>query len=140
LGAKQGRFVVRKMETSHFWVGCFSNQQGVDDYFAEVWDEADEDRNHTPLSAFARDQGEMWYDHDFLEVGFKTGAGSIEELVAGSSYHEQWSAELARRAAAARVIGSNMFVFIDQDQIDRPRSVEGDGFSLHYIGSISYHI
>ena len=59
------------LKISHFWVGRFPSEQSAADYFAEVWDEDDEDREHTPLSAFARDQGEKWYDHDFLEYGHR---------------------------------------------------------------------
>src|SRR5262249_50300789 len=76
--AKEG-FRVRETETSHFWVGRFTEAKAAD-YFTEVWDENDEDREHTPLSAFARDQGVKWYDHDFIEYGFNEGARSIEEL------------------------------------------------------------
>jgi hypothetical protein len=47
---------MRETETSHFWVGHFPDAL-VAAYFAEVWDDDDEDREHTPLSAFARDQG-----------------------------------------------------------------------------------
>jgi hypothetical protein len=61
-------------------------------------------------------------------------------LVAGYSYHEQWTAELARRAAEAGLKGLNTLVFISRDQIDRPRSVKGDGCWLHYLGTISYRI
>jgi hypothetical protein len=133
---------MRKTQTCHFWLGRFSDERRAADYFgeAEFWDKDEEDREHTPLSAFARDQGEKWYDHDFLEYGFNASAASVEELVAGYSYHEQWTAELARRAAAAGVTGSNLIVFIDREQIDRPRSVEGDGYSLHYLGTIRYRI
>jgi hypothetical protein len=131
---------VRTTQTCHFWLGQFPNEQRVDDYFAEVWDEEDENREHTPLSAFGRDQGENWYDHDFLEHGYNPKATSVEELVEGHSYHEQWAAELARRAAAAGITGSNMVVFIEREQIDRPRSVDGDGYSLRYMGTIRYRI
>jgi hypothetical protein len=130
---------MRSTETSHFWVGRFSEAIAAD-YFTEVWDEDDEDREHTPLSAFARDQGVKWYDHDFIEYGFSEGAGSIEELVAGYSYSDQWAAELARRAAAAGLSGVNFFVFISEDEIERPRSVHGDGYWLHYLGTIKYRI
>ena len=125
---------------SHFWVGCFSEKEQVDKYFAEVWDEGDEDREHTPLSIFARDQGEKWYDHDYLEYGFNDSAATIEELVAGYSYSEQWAGELARRAAEAGLNGVNVLVFISQDEIDHPRSVQGDGFWLNYLGTIEYDI
>jgi hypothetical protein len=126
---------VRETETCHFWVGHFLEERAAD-YFTEVWDETDEDREHTPLSAFARDQGIKWYDHDFIEYGFKEGAGSIEELVEGYSYSDQWAAELARRAKAAGLKGVNFFVFISEEEIKEPRSVKGDDYWLQYLGTI----
>ena len=131
---------MRETETSHFWIGHFPSLQRVADYFAEVYDDDDEDREDTPLSAFARDQGASWYDHDFLEYGFGEECASVEELVAGYSYHEQWQDELARRAAQAGLTGLNMFVFINQDQIESPRSVRGDDYALEYLGTITYRI
>jgi hypothetical protein len=92
------------------------------------------------LSQFARDQGEKWYDHDFMEHGYKKNVKSVEDLVNGYSYFEQWSAELARRAAEAGLTNANMLVFISKDQIDKPQSVEGDGYSLRYLGTIKYRI
>jgi hypothetical protein len=131
---------MRDTEPSHFWLGHFPNEKRVAEYVAEVYDDDDEDREHTPLSQFARDQGEKWYDHDFMEHGFKKNAKSVEDLVNGYSYHEQWSAELARRAAEAGLTKVNMLLFISKDQINKPRSVEGDGYKLHYMGTIKYRI
>jgi hypothetical protein len=131
---------MRDTETSHFWLGHFPNEKRVAEYLAEVYDEDDEDREHTPLSQFARDQGEKWYDHDFMEHGFKKNAKSVDDLVNGYSYYEQWSAELVRRAAEAGLTKVNMLLFIGKDQIDIPRSVEGDGYNLYYMGTIKYRI
>lgn len=127
-------------QTSHFWLGQFPNEERVAEYVAEVYDDDDEDREHTPLSQFARDQGEPWYDHDFMEHGFEENAKSVEDLVNGYSYYEQWSAELARRAAEAGLTKVNMLLFISKDEIEKPRSVEGDGYNLHYMGTIEYRI
>ncbi len=126
---------MRKTETSHFWVGHFPDGRRVDKYFAEQYED-----DGSPVSEFARDQGERWYDHDFMESGFSKGAKSILKLVKGYSYYEQWAEELARRAADAGLTGVNMFVFISKDQIEKPRSVKGDGYWLHYLGTIKYRI
>ena len=128
---------MRNTETSHFWVGHFPTAQRVSEYFAEVYDEDDET---TPLSQFARDQGVSYYDHDFIEYGFSEKATPIERLFAGYSYHEQWAAELARRVADAGLTGVNMFVFITEEEIESPKSVQGDGYWLHYLGTIRYRI
>jgi hypothetical protein len=80
---------MRKTETSHFWIGRFPDIKRMADYFSEVYNEDDEDRQRTPFSHFAQDQGATWYDHDFLEYGFSEDCTTVEELVTGYSYHEQ---------------------------------------------------
>lgn len=126
---------MRDKETSHFWVGHVP-EQVAGEYFVETYGE---DRETTPVSAFARDQGVVWYDHDFLEYGWGT-APTIQELVAGYSYSDQWAEELARRVATAGLTGVNFFVFISQDEIEQPRSVDGVGYWLRYMGTIEYRI
>jgi hypothetical protein len=106
------------------------------EYFVETYAE---DREQTPVSAFARDQGVGWYDHDFLEYGWGPAA-TIQELVAGYSYSDQWADELARRVAAAGLTDVNFFVFVSEDQIKSPRSVDGNGYWLRYLGTIEYRI
>ena len=128
---------MRNTETSHFWVGHFPAALRVGEYFAEVYGEDDED---TPISLFARDQGVEYYDHDCIEYGFSEKAVPVEELFAGYSYHEQWAAELTRRVADLELTGVNMFVFINQEQIEKPGSVQGDGYWLRYLGTIKYRI
>ena len=134
-------------QTAHFWLGRFPNVERVAAYFHEVYDDclddADidgEDWRRTPLSEFARDQGEKWYDHDFMEHGFNPSAASIKELVAGHSYYDQYEDELTRRASELGLEGVNMFVFISEDQIARPRSVEGADYWLRYVGTVTYRI
>lgn len=131
---------MRKTETCHFWLGCFENAQRVAAYFAEVYGEEDAEGEETPLSQFARDQGETWYDHDFLEHGFGEGCETVEDLARGYSYREQWTAELARRAKEAGLTGLNTIVFVSQDQITEARSAQGEGYRLWYLGLIRYRI
>jgi hypothetical protein len=124
---------VRDTEFSHFWVGNFP-EEIAGNYFVE-----NSSDGHEPISAFARDQGVKYYDHDFLEYGWGK-ANTIQKLVVGYSYSDQWAEELARRAAAAGLSGVNFFVFITQDEIEGPRSVQGDQYWLRYLGTIGYRI
>ena len=129
-----------KTENSHFWLGHFPDEQAADAYFTEVWDENDEDYEHTPLSAFARDQSIKWYEHDVIEHGFKEGVGSIQELVEGHSYSDQWAEELDRRAKVAGLQRINFVVFINEEEIEQPRSLKADDYYLQYLGTIEYSI
>ncbi len=130
---------MNRFATSHFWIGQFSEAL-LEEYLAEVWDEDDENRDQVPLSPFGRDQGETWYDHDFLETNFIKGVTSIKELIEGSSYSVEWSEELTRRIAEAGLNEFNTIIFIDQEQIGQPQSVQGDGYWLRYLGTIKYAI
>jgi hypothetical protein len=124
---------MRDTETCHFWVGNVP-EEIAGNYFVE-----DRSEDDTPISAFARDQRVTYYDHDFLEYGWGK-ADTIQGLVAGYSYSDQWAAELARRVAAAGLTGVNFFVFITQDEIEQPQSVRGNGYWLEYMGTIEYRI
>ena len=124
---------MRETEISHFWVGRLP--EGVrDHYFEQALDEGDD----APLS-FARDQGQKYYDPDFLEYGWGT-AGTVHELVAGYSYSDQWADELARRVAAANLPPFDFFMFISEQEVSQPRSVSGADYWLHYLGTIEYRI
>lgn len=125
---------MRETEISHFWVG-HPPEHLRGPYFAEKLDEDDE----AALSMFARDQGQKYYDHDFLEYGWGT-ASTIQELVAAYSYSDQWAEELARRVAEAGLTGVDTFIFISQEEVRAPRSVQGDGYWLRYLGTIEYRI
>jgi hypothetical protein len=126
---------VRETETCHFWVGNLP-EEVARQYFVE---ESGEIENEEPISAFARDQGVAFYDHDCLEYGwFK--ATTIDMLVAGYSYSDQWAGELARRVAVAGLTDVNFFVFITDREIELPQSVKGTGYWLEYLGTITYQI
>jgi Immunity protein 22 len=128
-----------KTETLHFWVGSIP-EPVASTYFKEVYDENGEDREQTPLSAFAGDQGETWYDHDCLEMGFRTGDQPFAVWFRPHSYSEQWGEELLRRLSAVDLGPIDWFAFIEESQIAAPRSVEGDGYWLRYLGTITVAI
>ena len=131
---------MKDTETSHFWIAHFPSVKRLAQYFVETYGEEDDEGEEMPISQFARDQGEIFYDHDFLEYVFGKAGSSVEAIVAEASYHEQWEVELARRAADAPLRRMNAVVFISADQISEPRSVVGDRYELRYVGTISYKI
>jgi hypothetical protein len=127
---------LKRTETCHFWIGRFSNARAVGKYFKENHD----DENENPISQFAADQKEQYYDHDKMEYGFKAKPKSIEALVSGYSYSDQWSEELVQMVKKKRLEEMNMFVFINQSEIGKPRTVKRDDYELHYLGKITYDI
>ncbi|MGX5202224.1 hypothetical protein [Aliikangiella sp. IMCC44632] len=74
-----------------FWIGNFLTPELQGGYFKEDYDPDDDD---DPISKFAEDQGEVWYDHDFLEMGFKSSPTLMSDLVTGYSWCDQYEAGL----------------------------------------------
>src|SRR5579872_2663201 len=102
-----------RTETCDFWIGSFPSEDAFSEYVGEdprYYELMDTD-NEVPLSRFIEDQGQDWYDHDMIEMGFKATAGSVAELVKGYSYADQYADELARRATEIGLAGANGFLF-----------------------------
>jgi hypothetical protein len=128
-------------ETCDFWIGYFPDETVFSRYVGEDPDFYQQpDEGTMPLSPFAGEQGEHWYDHDMIEMGFKANAATVAELVEGYSYHEQYADELATRAKAAGLAKCNAFLFIRVGEIDEPRSVKSQKFVFRYVGEITYKI
>jgi hypothetical protein len=132
----------RRAETSDFWVGVFPSEEAFFNYVGEHprYYELVETEEAVPLSLFIRDQGENWFDHDMIEMGYNANADSIAELVQGHSYADQYSDELTRRAAEVGCAKANGFLFIRDDEIAEPRSVAAEDFTFKYVGKITYRI
>ena len=120
------------MEVVHVWVGIF-DATAPEDYFKEVYGE-DHD---PPLSTFAADQGETWYDHDWVEMSWldEEDAPTVADLVHGHSYSEVYRQAVVDRAAEMGIESANVFVMADQSEFDSPRSVEKAGIRLQYLGT-----
>ena len=121
----------------HCWLGSFPDERRLLDYFREL---PGGGTRHTPLSEFTRDQGATRIDREFLEFGFVSEAPSVKELARGRPYHTLCEDDLAERASILGLRAVNTIVYISEDQIGRPRSVEGEGFWLRYVGTINFLI
>ena len=124
-------------ETSHFFLGRFKNQSLFAKFLKEDFNEDDED---APISPFYGSQGKTFCDHDSMECGFRGKEPTLKEFFAPYSYAEHWAETLAKKAADAGLEDANALIFISKDQISKPRSVKGDGFTLTYLGTIKYPI
>ena len=118
------------MSTSHIWLGNFTDEASLDSYFEEIYDEDDED---APINRFAEGQAKEYYDHDWVERGFKP-TGDLRELIDGHSYSADYIDLLIEDAALKGVKIANTFVMSGEGQFPNPKSVNGDGFELVYIG------
>ena len=116
-----------EMDRCHFWLGRFTDQAEVDDYFEETVPYPED----APINLFAADQGKRFYDHDrvFAELHAGGDLGAILDAVRAPA-----GPRAAVLAAAARVgFACNAVVVADEGEFFDPVSVAGPP-RLEYIG------
>jgi len=123
-------------EVSHFFLGRVSKLSNYNDFIEEYYGDDDD----APLSKFCESQGEYYIDHDFMEVGEREEEPSLAAFFKSYSYSESWSAGVLEEALSLNLEDANVLIFITKDQIEKPRSVKGDGFEIVYIGEFGYPI
>lgn len=124
-----------KTETSHIWIGRFS-ENAPSNFFEERHDREDDEA----VSLFAQSQGELWYDHDFMEISYVNAAVDIAELVAGHSYSEQYLDAVLAAAKDGEIDTANVFVLASESEFALAVPVSGDGYELWYLGKFTYNI
>ena len=146
-----------RTETADFWVGVFRDESTFYEYFGEsdeYYRRLDDNPAFVavprkgnprtpgtiPLSRFIGDQGQDWYDHDMAEMGFSAEATTIQELVDGYSYSDQWADELALRVTQLDIGSVNAFCFITSGTVTHAKSVKCVDFVLEYVGQITYQV
>jgi hypothetical protein len=90
--------MAKEFEVVDIWVGLFPSKERLERYFSETYSGDDDG---TPISEFARDMGQWFYDHDFLEKGFHPEPTSdfrslIECYSFSTSYFEAASPEFLK--------------------------------------------
>ncbi len=128
---------MKSEETSHFYLGRVSDLEAFERFLEEVYDEDNDDK---PLSEFYGSQGEVFCDHDFMEVGFREKEKDLEEFFEPYSYSIYWSSLVCNKAAALGLQDANALIFISKEEISNPKSVSEKGFELIYLGEYTYPI
>lgn len=124
-----------RTETSHIWLGQFG-ESAPSDFFVERYDRDDDE----PLSAFAASQGEVWYDHDFVEMSYVLDLLDIASLVTGHSYADQYLEEVVARARQQGIDRANGFILATAAEFKEPCTLIGAGYRLWYLGTVIYAI
>ena len=128
---------MKSFEISHFYLGKVTDNCQFGNFLEEIYIEKEDDQ---PLSEFYGSQGEVFCDHDFMEVGFREHQKSLALFFAPYSYAEYWSESVCAKAKTLGLEDANALIFISKEQIDKPRSVAEKGFELVYIGEYKYPI
>lgn len=112
----------------HLWLGVFG-PDSPEAYFVQEY--VDDD---TPQSQFGAEQGQSYFDYDFVEISFPNNPCAVRELVNGHSYSESYIDAVIGKAAELGITEVNVFVLANKDQFDSPRSVTGPVYKLWYLG------
>ena len=125
-----------RTEISHFYLGRVTDHLKYGAFLEEHYGTDDD----TPLSAFCESQGELFVDHDFMEVGARENEPTLKEFFYPYSYSEHWSETLCNIAKEHDLTDANVLLFISKSEIENPVSVSAEGFELHYVGELEYPI
>jgi Immunity protein 22 len=130
--------------TVDIWLGRFPSSQALHEYLEERPEHYADDTDAVPISRFARDQGAWFIDHDFQCTMFVENPTEDithllrESLISSdfgppdsSQVGEAFLAELYRRQHGEPV---NSVILVYGDEVQQPRSLEGQGYWLHYLG------
>jgi hypothetical protein len=120
-----------RMKISHIWLGQFG-PDAPSSYFEEQYIDDD-----TLISQFAADQGERFYDHDFVEISFLKDLCQVRTLVDGHSYSQEYLELVVEKASDFGINEANVFVLADRLEFSAPRSVAGSSYRLWYLGEFS---
>lgn len=111
------------------WVGSFPSAEAVEEYFAETYGQDD----GIPISRFAADMGEWFYDHDFVHWEFHDPpARTLEEAL--WPQHSWAHPQMLHAFHASPFAPFNLFLVASGLEIEQPTSVDLPGRRLHYLG------
>jgi hypothetical protein len=123
--------VANEWDVVDLWVGSFASAKAVEEYFNETYGQDD----GIPISSFAAEMGQWFYDHDFVYQEFHDPpAQTLEEAL------ERWSqlswahARMLQAFRASPCTPFNLFLVAFGQSIERPKSVDQPGRRLHYLG------
>ncbi len=124
--------MAKEFETVAIWLGRFPSEKKLEKYMAERY--SDDDAK--PISAFAADQGQVFYDHDFLEFGFRR-ASSARELLRGASFSTSYLGHVEAAWHSQDLSGVNTVILVWNSEIESPRSVHSREYDLTYLGTFA---
>src|SRR5262245_31429660 len=113
---------------SHIWLGVFG-PDAPEKYFVQEYVD-----DETPQSQFGAEQGQPYFDYDFVEISFPNDPRPVRALVDGHSYSASYLDSVVKMAADLGITEANVFVLANKDQFTSPRSVSGLGYKLWYLG------
>ncbi len=118
------------MHQVHLWIGQVDGMK-YENYFMD-W--PPEDEHGFMQNEFAKSQGELCLDFDFVEISFVDDYEDVRSFVDGHSYSDSYLDALVGRAEELGMREINVFVLANEDQFSNPQSVERADLRLVYLG------
>ncbi len=125
-----------EFEVVDVWVGHFPSEEAADNYFEETYTRTRWRARRQPISQFAVDMAELFYDHDFVEREFHPqGISDLSNALAGHSFSSSYVANVIDAAGRADLPEAlNTVLLVWGREIEAPVSVRTPIISLVYIG------
>ncbi len=122
--------MAQEFENLDIWLCRFPSAKAADAYFKE------RHSGTRPISQFAADMGERFYDHDFMERGdfFDPPTHQVAAVIAEHSFSSSYLSEVVEAFRTNPSEPFNMVLLVWNREIERPVSVSGKELSLHYLG------
>ena len=117
------------------WAGHFSSPDALTEYLKETYS-GDYDQ---PISHFARDQDQIYYDHDFLESNYFEATQSFNTVLESCSFADFFAEDASAAYVARRLPPATVAVLAFGPVIQKPRSVERQEYQLFYLGRYQCH-
>lgn len=137
---KSGKLRRQPYGKVHVWFGKFHSMVDYQNFILEHYNETDDD---TPLNEFAASQGEVWYDHDWLECQFfEYGNWEEKFFYSGSPLQVGSVNEIITRAKSLSDADYNAFFsYIEPHctpnsvEFSSPTTYKNENAELLFIGS-----
>jgi hypothetical protein len=121
------------INNAHIWIGLFESKKRLEKYMEETYGEEEDE---SPISQFARDQMEWYYDHDLVYAEYIRKA-TVQSLIEIWNFPEQSVAEVIAAIEKLGLLNANVCLVADKDEFKAPRSATGNGYELWYIGQFN---
>jgi hypothetical protein len=118
------------------WLGTFTSKKDFETYFSE-FDEYDEAE---PISQFAKEQGFLFYDHDFFVAKYFPKTHNLEKILSEILVYDERVKEIVTRYQESG-IGKVNFIAMQLEELSafgNQKSVVEENYTVYYLGRFSY--
>lgn len=115
---------------AHIWVARFDSKKILDKYMDEGFREEDD---QTPISQFAADQGQWFYDHDRVFAEYMRKA-TPQALIECWNFPKKATKIVLDAVAALGLDCLNVSFIADNAEFSAPKSAKGQGYQLWNLG------